>query len=219
MRFTGMTGKNPMKDNKQRRKKTAVRLTVRILLILLISVLIGTGIYSINAKRVFNNALPMPLGFGVTVVLSGSMEPTLSVNDLILVTAGDSYEPGDIVIFQSGNSLTVHRVTEVGDGYVVTKGDANNTEDSPVSFEAVKGKMAFSIPYLGIVVQLLQSTPGTILMIALAGFLLHRSWKNERSEDDRELDDIKNEIRRLKKLEEEKDEKENSTAPEDPQQQ
>lgn len=191
-----------MKDNEQGKKRTAVRLTVRILLILLISILIGTGIYSINAKRLMKNALPMPLGFGLTVVLSGSMEPTLSVNDLILVTADDSYEPGDIIVFQSGNSLTIHRLTEVGDGYVVTKGDANNTEDSPVSLEAVKGKMAFSIPYLGIVVQFLQSTPGTILMIALAGFLLHLSWKKERQEDDEKLDEIKEEIRRLKKEQE-----------------
>ena len=124
------------------------------------------------------------------------------------IRAADAYEVGDVVVYQSGSSLVIHRIVRVEDEYVVTKGDANNTEDDPVSLSAVKGRMAFAVPYLGLPVRLLQSPLGTILVIVLIAALVSLSWRKEKAEDDRQLDEIKNEIRRLKELEEEKEQKE-----------
>ena len=189
-------------DNKNRRTG---RLIYRIVLIVLLSVFLGGSVYSLNARRVMRNALPMPFGVGVSVVLSGSMEPTLSVNDLVIVRAAESYAEGDVVVYQSGSSLVIHRIVRVEDEYVVTKGDANNTEDDPVSLSAVKGRMAFAIPFLGLPVRLLQSTLGSFLVIVLIAALVSLSWRKERAEDDKKLDDIKEEIRRLKELEDSKE--------------
>ena len=189
-------------DNKNRRTG---RLIYRIVLIVLLSVFLGGSVYSLNARRVMRNALPMPFGVGVSVVLSGSMEPTLSVNDLVIVRAAESYAEGDVVVYQSGSSLVIHRIVRVEDEYVVTKGDANNTEDDPVSLSAVKGRMAFAIPFLGLPVRLLQSTLGSVLVIVLIAALVSLSWRKERAEDDKKLDDIKEEIRRLKELEDSKE--------------
>lgn len=180
------------------------RLVYRIVLIVLLSVFVGATIYSLNARRVLRNAMPMPFGFGASVVLSGSMEPTLSVNDLVVILAADDYSVGDIVVFQSGDSLVIHRVVETGEGYLVTRGDANNTADDAVDLSMVKGRMAFAIPFVGLLVRLLQTAPGTLAVIALAILLMNRSWKKEREEDERKLDDIKKEIRRLKEQEEKK---------------
>ena len=44
----------------------------------------GINVYLWNASSLAGNAMPMPFGFGMAVVLSGSMEPVLSVNDLLL---------------------------------------------------------------------------------------------------------------------------------------
>jgi signal peptidase len=189
-------------DNKNRRTG---RLIYRIVLIVLLSVFLGGSVYSLNARRVMRNALPMPFGVGASVVLSGSMEPTLSVNDLVIVRAAESYAEGDVVVYQSGSSLVIHRIVRVEDEYVVTKGDANNTEDDPVSLSAVKGRMAFAIPFLGLPVRLLQSTLGSVLVIVLIAALVSLSWRKERAEDDKKLDDIKEEIRRLKELEDSKE--------------
>jgi signal peptidase len=189
-------------DNKNRRTG---RLIYRIVLIVLLSVFLGGSVYSLNARRVMRNALPMPFGVGASVVLSGSMEPTLSVNDLVIVRAAESYAEGDVVVDQSGSSLVIHRIVRVEDEYVVTKGDANNTEDDPVSLSAVKGRMAFAIPFLGLPVRLLQSTLGSVLVIVLIAALVSLSWRKERAEDDKKLDDIKEEIRRLKELEDSKE--------------
>ncbi len=189
-------------DNKNRRTG---RLIYRIVLIVLLSVFLGGSVYSLNARRVMRNALPMPFGVGASVVLSGSMEPTLSVNDLVIVRAAESYAEGDVVVYQSGSSLVIHRIVRVEDEYVVTKGDANNTEDDPVSLSAVKGRMAFAIPFLCLPVRPLQITLGSVLVIVLIAALVSLSWRKERAEDDKKLDDIKEEIRRLKELEDSKE--------------
>ena len=181
-------------------KSISGRLAYRIALIVLLSIFVGASVYSINARRLMRNAMPMPFGFGASVVLSGSMEPTLAVNDLVIVLSADDYSVGDIVVYQDGDLLVIHRVVEIGESYLVTRGDANNTADDPVDLSLVKGRMAFAIPLVGLVVRLLQTLPGTLVVIVLAVFLMNRSWKKEREEDDRKLDEIKEEIRRLKGL-------------------
>lgn len=190
-----------MSKRKQTGKRSrGGRLALRILLILLVSVLIGCSVYSINARRVMRNALPMPFGVGSAVVLSGSMEPTLRVNDLVLVKAAEDYAVDDVVVYQSGNDLIIHRIVEKDGETFVTQGDANNTADSPIGLSAIKGRMILSVPYIGLAIRLLQTTPGKLVLIALAILLLHRSRTKERDEDDDELDRIKAEIRRLKDL-------------------
>lgn len=188
-------------SKREKEDRKTGRMIYRIALIILLSVFLGGSVYSLNARRVMRNALPMPFGFGTSVVLTGSMEPTLSVNDLVVIRAADTYAVDDVVVYQSGSSLVIHRIVRVEDEYVVTRGDANNTEDDPVPLSAVKGRMAFSIPFLGLPVRMLQSPLGTILVIVLIAALMSLSWRNERAEHDKQLDEIKDEIRRLKELE------------------
>lgn len=189
----------------ERRKSKSGRRTVfRIVLIALLSVFIGISLYTVNARRVLRNEMPMPFGFGMSVVLSGSMEPTLSVNDLVVIRSAESYQTDDVVVYQSGGSLTIHRVVRTGNGFVVTRGDANNTEDDPVALDAIKGRMILVIPLVGVAVRFLQTLPGTLIVIALAVFLVNLSWTKEKEEDDREIERIKAEIRRLKEEEEKK---------------
>ena len=167
-------------------------------MIALISIFVGGSLYSLNARRVFHNAMPMPFGVGASVVLSGSMEPSLSVNDLVIVVASERAEVGDVVVYQSGDSLIIHRVVKLGDGYIITRGDANNADDDAIPLSAVKGRLVFAVPFVGLLVRLLQTLPGTLAAIALSVFLMNRSWKKEREEDDKQLDELKKEIRRLK---------------------
>lgn len=206
-------------EEPEKKKKNSGRLIYRIVLIVLLSIFVGTSLYTLNSRRVLHDPMPMPFGIGSAVVLSGSMEPTLSVNDLVLVRAQESYLLGDVVVYRSGGSLVIHRIVELGEDYVVTKGDANDTEDAAVGYDAIKGRMILKIPFAGVLVHALQSVPGALLVIALAVFLMERSWRKERAEDDRELDAIKAEIRKLKQQSEDKAEsapkEEAQAAPED----
>jgi signal peptidase len=152
---------------------------------LLISVVLGFGVYSWNAATLSGNVMPMPFGTGVAVVLSGSMEPELSIDDLVLVRQTNDYKLDDIVVFQDGRTLVVHKIIKVDGNMVTTKGTANNTEDSPIDVKYIKGEVVWSFPYIGAVVTLIKSPVVTVAMLAASVYLLIKSYKNERCEEDK----------------------------------
>ncbi len=80
------------------------------------------------------------MGFPVAIIIvSGrSMEPTLHVGDIV-VGVKEPFKVGDIVIWCAGPTYcVVHRVVELRDGIVVTKGDNNPAPDPPVPESLVK---------------------------------------------------------------------------------
>ena len=169
---------------------------VRALLIIAIGLIIGTSVYSMNARALLGDPMPMPLGYGTSVVLSGSMEPTLSVNDFVFIQKADTYKINDIVVYQSGEKLIIHRIiAETDDGFI-TKGDANNVSDPAIESEQIKGKLVFSIPHMGSVIHVLQSSVGRILLVVLACYFLFSDPQGRRKE--REMKEIQEEIAAIK---------------------
>lgn len=178
-------------------KKNKKRLILRIVVIVLAGVFLGIQLYSWNASSLGGDKMPMPLGFATSVVLSGSMEPELSVDDMIIVVSRESYEVGDVVVFQSYGTLIVHRIISIDGETVVTQGDANPTPDAPIKLKDIKGEVVYSIPYVGLVLSFIRSPIGVILILGGAFFLMERSFRKEKDESMEELDLIKEEIRRL----------------------
>jgi signal peptidase I len=82
----------------------------------------------------------------------GSMEPTLSRGDLIVVRpAPSTIEPGMILVITIGDETVTHRVVAVGpNGTFTTRGDANAVDDhwNPQSVK-VQGLYVATIPWLG----------------------------------------------------------------------
>lgn len=119
------------------------------------------------------------VGLQVFTVISGSMEPTYSVGDLLYVKSvdPDAVKAGDPITFVLNEDLVVatHRVVRV-DGanrQFFTKGDANENEDAnPVHFNNLIGVPIFSIPLLGYVSNYIQSPPGMYIAIAFGIVLL-----------------------------------------------
>ena len=119
------------------------------------------------------------IGLQVFNVISGSMEPTYSVGDLLYVKTvdPDSVEVGDPITFVLNEDLMVatHRVVKVDreNRLFTTKGDANGSEDAaPVHFNNLIGVPVFSIPLLGYVSAYIQSPPGMYVAIGLGVVLL-----------------------------------------------
>ena len=115
----------------------------RLLLLIFCGLTLGINVYLANANSLVGNQLPMPFGYGAAVVLSGSMEPELSAGDLIVVKEAENYKQNDIVVFQDGNSLVVHRIIQIDGETITTKGDANKVTDEPISITAVKARSCF----------------------------------------------------------------------------
>ena len=91
-----------------------------------------------------------------------------------------------------------HRIVSITDSEVITRGDANNTEDSPITPQQLKGKVVLAIPFVGYAINAIKTPIGTLCVIALAIFLLERSFRAEKQKDEKELDAIKAEIEKLK---------------------
>lgn len=179
----------------------ALKTVLRILALAALALFLGANLY-LSLSYAGGNQLPMPFGYGMAVVLSGSMEgdapDSLSVDDLVFVKEAEEYAVGDVVVYQRGRSMTVHRIIQMDGKTLVTQGDANNAADEPIDIAIVKGKVVSHISHVGTVVRFLKSPVGVIGVLALALFLMERSYRKEKDQGDEELEKIKEEIRKLK---------------------
>jgi signal peptidase I len=114
------------------------------------------------------------------VVSSGSMEPVLQVNDVLVVRGGeyDDLKVGDIIVFNrpdGGDRVIVHRIAEIitesdGDIVIRTKGDANPSSipgtDFPIREGDFIGKVVYVIPGVGLVTKVI-SPPVNYIIIAI----------------------------------------------------
>ncbi len=178
----------------------------RVLFLIMTAAVLGVSVYSWNARMILGNPMPMPFGYGVSVVLSGSMEPALQVDDLVVVRRSQDVEAEDIIVFQSGKSLVIHRVVKVDGQTLITKGDANNAEDEPISLSDVKGELVLRIPGAGKAIGFLQKPVVAGALLCLALLLTERSYRKEKKTGNDELEAIRQEIESL--MEELKEEKE-----------
>ncbi|MBR5452934.1 MAG: signal peptidase I [Clostridia bacterium] len=167
-------------------------------LLVICGAILGINVYFANAGRLVGNALPTPFGYGMAVVLSGSMEPALSVDDMIIVKETEEISPRDIVVYSEGGSLVVHRVVSIDGDTVITMGDANGVEDPPVSRDAVKGKVILSVPFVGKLVNAIKTPVGTVVIIAAAILLVELPHVLDKKKDEKEKQAIIDEIKKLK---------------------
>lgn len=89
------------------------------------------------------------------IVLSGSMEKEINIGDIVLVKKIEprNLKEGDIISFEQKGETITHRIVEIQDKEIYTKGDNNNSLDiEPVNFNSVKGKVEYKIPKLGILI-------------------------------------------------------------------
>lgn len=125
------------------------------------------------------------VGLTPYAVLSGSMEPAYTVGSLIYVRPVDAQEirVGTPLTFRvsGGSVVATHRVHEVvtveGERRYITKGDANELPDPPVSYANVIGTPVFSIPWLGYLSAWLRSGAGWMACACAALLLLGRLFR------------------------------------------
>lgn len=151
----------------------------------------------------------MPFGYGAAVVLSGSMEPELSVDDLLIIKKLPEYKAGDIIVYQTQTNLVVHRIIALDGNMVQTQGDANNAPDEPVSTSSIKGAVVAVVPRIGILIRSGRTPLGIVCILAGLTVLFEWSYRKGNKEDEEELEKLRKEIQRLRQ-EAERDEDEES---------
>ena len=182
-------------------------ITVLLVLVILFNVA------NLVLRQTSNELQPTIFGYSSAIIISGSMAPTINVNDLVIYKEKESYGVGDVVIYANfgGKSLTTHRIVgEAEDGFI-TRGDANNTEDMyHIRNEDIYGAVWCVIPYVGVVSEIMMKPLG-IMIVVLLGFVLVALpvllGKKKEDEEEKPEKDLEAEIQRLKKLTEDKEEK------------
>ena len=158
----------------------ALKITKKIfsalLWVLLIFIIVSMAFLLIASR---GGQVPFLNGVRLFNVMSGSMEDTLPVGSVIIVSEREIEElaEGDIITFISNDPLfygeiVTHRIVEIADfqGSVmfITKGDANEDRDQAAAIPAnVIGKVVFNIPLLGYVLNFIRTKLGYFLICLL----------------------------------------------------
>lgn len=119
--------------------------TGNVVFLLLLSVTLA-----VLAVRVSSAARGEPalyFGRGFTMTMSQSMEPTIMTGAVTAFEPQDAYQVGDVVVFRNrdfgkGNAYICHRIVNIEDGLMTTKGDNNRTLDPyQTPLDVVDGKI------------------------------------------------------------------------------
>ena len=162
---------------------------LNLLSILMIICSLGVLLTVVMTKK---GEAPNVLGYSLFRVMTGSMEPNIPTNALIVVhrEEPDGLAVGDVISFYSRDpslmgEVNTHRIVAIersGDRYLfATKGDANNVEDQYVTYgEDVIGKVVFSSYRLGQAVRLISNPIIFIplIIIPLVIMLGHSVWES-----------------------------------------
>ena len=156
-----------------------------------VRLVVGSLCQSVLAMLVFFAlwaALPALLGWQPTTVSSGSMMPRLRVGDVAVARPLDRAPALDQVLLfddpDQPGKLRLHRFVRVDDqGRMVTRGDANTSDDSsPVTLDAVHGVAVLRVPSVALPIVWLREgrwvplgLASATLALVLAGSGLHRS--------------------------------------------
>lgn len=97
--------------------------------------------------------IPSFWGYKPLVVVSGSMEPTLKVGSIVYYHEIDknSFEKDNILVYTTKEHIISHRVVDKVENGYITKGDANECNDSNIiENEQILGQGEnWCIPFLG----------------------------------------------------------------------
>lgn len=116
-----------------------------ILNIMIIIVLFCLGIVTYNfvQVKVLDRDFANYFGYTFFQTISGSMEPSINIDDFVFVKVTKNVELDDVISFKNEDMVITHRIIEINGEEIVTKGDANNTSDKPINKECIIGKVVY----------------------------------------------------------------------------
>lgn len=138
----------------------------KILYIIVIAVL--SIIIILNLCSMFNISL---FHYRVYKVATGSMVPYLKVGDIVLVKDNATYKKDDVITYKHKNAYITHRIVYMNKDTIITKGDANNTNDEKITKKDVVGKVVAKLGFLSVISYLI-GMPTTWIYILLAGLII-----------------------------------------------
>jgi len=147
-------------------------LNILTTIIFIIVLIVG---YNLVQTKVLNKDYTNLFGYTISQVATGSMSGSIEVKDIVVTKILsqeqiEKLEVNDIVVFKQEDYMVIHRIVEIEDQYVITKGDANNTVDAPIKKEDIIGQAVKIIHNVGIWENVF-TTPKVYISIIITIFL------------------------------------------------
>ncbi len=169
------------------KRKNKIHKRKKVIITIIYIILIPLLIYNVTLiiKSILKpNKTPDFFGYKTYVIVSGSMEPSLKIGDIVIVkkVSENELNVDDIISFRQGQNVVTHRISQIrneyGEKVYITKGDNNNTEDSGnIDYSYIEGKVFTSIRGLGKVVIFFQGKLSILLIVSF--FYLYLSQTNK----------------------------------------
>lgn len=154
-----------------------------IINILSIVIIAAAAVILLSVVLTKSGDAPSVMGYSLFRVMTGSMEPAIPTNAVIVTHAvdPDEIEVGDVISYFSkdpalNGAVNTHRVVaiyeEAGTIFYQTRGDANNADDLyPPTANDIIGEVVFSSYLLGVAVRLI-SNPLVFFPLILVPLLI-----------------------------------------------
>lgn len=163
--------------------KKVIKFIINFFTVLIFLILLLTIYAKINMITSGKNYFEL-FGYSFFKVTTGSMDPTIKENDIIIVSTNDTYNVNDIITYQDDANFITHRIITMDGNTLITKGDANNATDQEVNKSDVIGKVVKVYSGLGIW-QSIFTTPKIIvaLFVTLILFDFAFSYKGKENKN------------------------------------
>lgn len=148
-------------------RHNGIKIIMSVLIYMLYIIIIPIIIYDmfLVAQTIINpNKTPDFFGYKTFCIVTGSMEPTIKIDDIVIVKKEDkkSIQKNDIITFKLENEIVTHRVIDIaynnGTLIYTTKGDQNDVTDiENVEFEQIEGKYVTKISKIGKILSILKN--------------------------------------------------------------
>ena len=169
--------------------KKIIKIIVNVFTVILL-LLLGLVIYGKAVLTFTDNMYPNYFGYTFFEVVSGSMEPTLHINDVILVkVTNKNLKEKDIIAFNGEDAVITHRILFINGDVITVKGDNKDVVDKPITKEQVIGKVVKVYPELGIWKKVLTEPKilfGIFITLLLFDFALSYNVKEKKKKDKKE---------------------------------
>ena len=156
------------------------------ILITVVVVITIIGLYYMAQVKILNKDYANIFGYTFFEVATGSMANTINIGDIVVVKVNEAFKENDIIVHKEENSFITHRVIKIDGQDLITRGDANNSEDKPIKSDQILGKVIYIIPKIGIWRRVLASPEilGMIIIsIILLGVVLMLTSKTEKEKE------------------------------------
>ena len=170
---------------KKTRKINMIGCILNILITVVVVITI-IGLYYMAQVKILNKDYANIFGYTFFEVATGSMANTINIGDIVVVKVNEAFKENDIIVYKEENSFITHRVIKIDGQDLITRGDANNSEDKPIKSDQILGKVIYIIPKIGIWRRVLASPEilGMIIIsIILLGVVLMLTSKTEKEKE------------------------------------